>query len=300
MPEGTRRSTYRLYIDDSGTKEYAPERNYNSGNTRYFVLGGVLTSIETAREISSTLCSVKREYFGTDEVEIKSNWLRIPKERKKRYLLPYGMEEHGIRNFVEEYYSKLEELDFVLIACVVDKLHMAEDYQEPWYAPAVAYELMIQRAQREMEGKGFFSVEIDNMTGATPKHRQYSENLRQQHAKMRQHGSSLQRGMAFDRLLGSLRFVDSAQSELVQVADIAAYNVFRQFTEYGEEWESASREPKASTPLTLPTYQYFRRLGPKFRASPTGRIQGYGVVKMPLRNRIQWGLRRRRKRQGAP
>ena len=295
MAEGTRRSSHRLFIDDSGTKEYSPTGIYDTGNTRYFVLGGVLTSIETSREITRELQAIKRIHFGTEEVEIKSNWLRIPKERKKRYLVPYGVTESGVRQFVEDYYSKLSALDFVLIASVVDKKHMEEDYTKPWYAPAVAYELMIQRAQREMEGKGFFSVEIDNMTGATPRHRQYSDNLRQQHARMRQHGSSLQRGMVFDRLLGNLRFVDSAHSELVQVADIAAYNVFRQFGEYGEEWERARSEPQSSTPLTLPTYEYFRTLGTKFRASPTGRIQGYGVVKMPLRNRIQWGLRKRKK-----
>lgn len=291
MAEATRRSTHRLYIDDSGTKEYSPDGRYDAGNTRYFVLGGVLTAIDTAREMVTVLRSVKERHFGVPDVEVKSNWLRIPKERKKHYLDRYGMSEENLRAFVEDYYSSLLLLDFNLIACVVDKVHMAEDYSDPWYAPAVAYELMIQRAQREMEGKGFFSVEIDNMTGATPKHHKYSDNLVRQHAHMRKHGSVLRRGMSFDRLIGNLRFVDSAHSELVQVADIAAYNVFRQFTEYGEEWENNGLN-------RLPTYDYFRRIGRKFRRGPNNRIQGYGVVKMPLRQQVRWHLTERR--QGAP
>lgn len=290
MAESTRRSTHRLYIDDSGTKEYAPDGRYDAGNTRYFVLGGVLADNDTARGMIEALRSVKERYFGTPSVEMKSNWLRIPKERKKHYLDRYAMSEDNLRAFVEDYYSSLLLIDFVLIACVVDKVHMAEDYSDPWYAPAVAYELMIQRAQREMEGRGFFSVEIDNMSGATPKHRKYSDNLIRQHDQMRRSGSRLRRGMAFDRLIGNLRFVDSARSELVQVADIAAYNVFRQFTEYGEEWETRGLN-------RLPTYNYFRRIGRKFRRGPNNRIQGYGVVKMPLRQRVPWRLT---ERQGAP
>jgi len=291
MAEATRRSTHRLYIDDSGTKEYSPDGRYDAGNTRYFVLEGVLTTIDTAREMGTVIRSVKELHFGVPDVEVKSNWLRIPKERKKHYLDRYGMSEENLRAFVEDYYSSLLSLDFTLIACVVNKVHMAEDYSDPWYAPAVAYELMIQRAQREMEGKGFFSVEVDNMTGATPKHRPYSENLVRQHDRMRRYGSDLQRGMAFDRLIGNLRFVDSARSDLVQVADIVAYNVFRQFTEYGDEWET--------TGLTkLPTYSYFHSLLQKFRRGPNNRIQGYGVVKMPLRQPVHWRLTERR--QGAP
>ena len=101
MAEATRRSTHRLYIDDSGTKEYSPDGRYDAGNTRYFVLGGVLTAIDAAREMVTVIQSVKERHFGVPDVEVKSNWLRIPKERKKHYLDQYDMSEENLHAFVE-------------------------------------------------------------------------------------------------------------------------------------------------------------------------------------------------------
>jgi hypothetical protein len=75
-------------------------------------------------------------------------------------------------------------------------------------------------------------------------------------------------------------------ANLVQVADIVAYNVMRQFRDHGEEWETRSL-------LSLPTYDWFRRICGKFRQGPDGRIQGYGVVKLPLLDRVAWSVRRR-------
>ena len=34
---------YQLFVDDSGTREYDPKRNYrNSGKTLYFAYGGIV------------------------------------------------------------------------------------------------------------------------------------------------------------------------------------------------------------------------------------------------------------------
>ncbi len=275
MADPSRRSTHRLYIDDSGTKEYSETREYHQGLTRHFVLGGVLISHAVAGELSARLQELKEHYFGTAAVEVKSNWMRRPRERRRRYVDAFNVTDEDLISFIDDDYTALLDADFRIIAAVVDKLHMQEEYAKPWYPPAVAYELLVQRAQREMEEQeGYFSVEIDIMSGATPNRRDYGENLRRQHARMKQLGSSLRRGVAFDHLVGNLRFVDSAHSELVQVADIVAYNVFRQFTEYGEEWEAV---PGPGASPELPTYEYFSRLIRRFRAGPMGRIQGYGV-----------------------
>lgn len=77
---------YVLYIDDSGTKEYAVSaRDYGTkGNSRYFVFGGVLIQITEAGRLIERIKTLKSVLFGTDRVEIKSNWLRIPKEREAR------------------------------------------------------------------------------------------------------------------------------------------------------------------------------------------------------------------------
>lgn len=280
--------SHMLYLDDSGTKRYADTPSGYSrsgGTTRYFVFGGLLIPQEEIEGLRCEVRTLKQECFGTTNVEIKSNWLRMPEERRDRYLIPYGVDEDRLDDFVEDYYEVIENGNLMLIASVVDKVHMQADYRDPWYPPAVAYDTILQRAELELRGRGTVSVVIDDMTGATPKQNEYKDNLKAQHKRLKKHGTPLlkERGFKFTTLEGRVKFLASERSELVQVADVVAYNVYRQFVEYGAEWEEHLDDP-------LPTYPWFRRLLKRFRQNAFGRIQGYGVVKFPLRERVPWGL----------
>ncbi len=279
---------YALYIDDSGTKEYAdtPSGYSRSGNSRYFVFGGVLITTSKSGLLSERIKALKHSVFGTADLEIKSNWLRIPKERERRYKQRFGVSDNEIEGFVSAYYDAIVQSDLLLYAVVVDKVHVQEDYSIPWYAPAIAYEILMQRIVQTVKSPDTVSVIIDDMTGATPKGRQYRANLSRHHEQLRKHGSKLKKGLDFSPVSPGIRFVDSANSNLIQVADVMAYNVFRQFVEYGEEWEKGVKGPDGKA--HLPTYEWFEKLGVKFYQGPGGRVQGYGVVKFPLRNRIQW------------
>lgn len=276
--------THLLFVDDSGTKEYSPTGSYGAGNTRHFVFGGPFLSVEQARSLAARIRDLKLATFNTRQVEIKSNWLRLENEREARYLRRFGLSERKLSEFVEEFYRAIVDSELTLIAGVVDKVHMREDYGDrAWYPPAAAYEMLLQRAHAEIAGLppgSSFSVIVDDMSGATPKGNQYRENLRRHHRQLKATGSTLWKGISFGRLRG-IRFVDSKQSELLQVADVVAYNVYRQFRDYGEEWETRG------LPI-LPAYDWFSRIVAKFRKGPMGRIQGYGVGKMPLRTRVRW------------
>ncbi|MFL6202391.1 MAG: DUF3800 domain-containing protein [Thermoanaerobaculia bacterium] len=281
--------THVLCVDDSGTKEYSPSGEYGAGNTRYFLFGGPFLKVDEAKKLAARIRRLKLETFGTERIEVKSNWLRIDRERKARYLERFGKSEADLTRFVDAFYQAIAESDLVLIACVVDKVHMLEQYGDrAWYPPAAAYEMLLQRAHAEMadcrsSGSGTcFSTIVDDMSGATPKGHQYRENLRRHHAQLKRSGSTLWKGLTFEHLR-SLRFVDSRQSEMLQVADVIAYNVYRQFRQYGEEWETRGLE-------TLPAYPWFSRLLGKFRRGANGRIQGFGVAKIPLRTRVPWRI----------
>lgn len=271
---------YAFYLDDSGTKDYAPDGYTGSGPTRYFVFAGLLATQDASSQLAQRLRDLKLG-VAAQPFEIKSNWLRMPKERKRRYLDPLGMTEAELKAFVDTVYDTVSQADIELLACVVDKLHMQERYGDrAYYPPAVAYEALIQRVQNSLAGKGRSQVFIDDMTGKNPKGNEHKANLIKHHARLRKHGSRMGRTTIKIDVLGDLRFQSSARSELIQVADLVAYNVYRQFIDYGEDWE---REAPA-----LPTYSYFERLGPKFRKGPRNRVQGYGIVKMPLRKRVLW------------
>jgi hypothetical protein len=254
-------------------------------NSRYFVFGGLLIGIAEAGTLSGEIIQLKLNTFETETVEIKSNWLRIPYEREERYLRKYDISNEQLDEFVDNYYDCIVNSELMFIVAVIDKAHMQEDYPtNPWYPPAVAYDLLLQRVQMEVRANELVTVIIDDMTGATPKGNQYKDNLKRQHDKFRKSGSCLRSDFPFTCLGPSIKFVNSAYSHLIQVADIASYNVHRQFRDHGAEWEDKALPE-------LPTYDYFRRICSKFRRDHNGRIQGYGVIKFPLRERVRWGVK---------
>lgn len=274
---------YILYIDDSGTKEFATAGQlYGKGVSRYFVFCGILISTANAGILTSEIIQLKLNYFGTDVVEIKSNWLRNPNQRQLHYLDQYEISDEQLSEFSNALYEIIQDKELLILASIIDKIHLEEDYQHPWYPPAIAYELLLQRAESEIHGKGEINVIIDDMTGKTPHGNPYKTNLLKQHENLKQKGSVLYKGFPFCCVKGRLKFANSAYSSLIQLADIFAYDVYRQFRDYGVEWEQRVVE--------LPMYEYFAKLVPKIRKSKDGTIQGYGIVKFPPRNRIYWSI----------
>lgn len=279
-------ASHVLYIDDSGTKEYAndPDEYDKSlrGNTRYFLFCGVLCTTVAAGNFKDQIVALKSQYFGTAEVEVKSNWLRNPKERQKRYLDAYPISQERLTDFVNQYYDLISKAEISFIAAVVDKKHAQEKYPNPYYAPAISYELLLHRVQLELGEPASLAVIIDDMTGKTPKGNQFKRNLISQHLSLKQRGGQVVRGFKFP-MLSTQKFINSALSHLVQVADVAGYNVYRQFVDHGENWET-------SPPEKLPTYDHFMKIAHKFRQDENRRVQGYGIVKFPMLRRVPWAL----------
>jgi hypothetical protein len=274
-------ANYQLIGDDSGNREYSDNRQYGTtGKSRYFVYGALLMEERDAQLYIARIHELKTLVFRTTDIEIKSNWLRIPDERRERYLEPFGLTEERLTAFVDDYYRLIDTARLQFVGAIVDKLHMQETYARPWYAPTAAYEVLLQRAVQAVPSGSRLTVTMDDISGRTPKRSFYKALLRDHHAKLQRFGSMLQKNLSFACLDGPVRFANSATSDLVQVADVAAYNLHRQFKDHGPEWEQHLER--------LPTYEHFTRIVHKFYQGPNGRIQGYGVVKFPLRNRVRW------------
>jgi hypothetical protein len=279
-------SDYILYIDDSGMKEYYKDKTVYTGkpNTRYFVFGSFLINEVNIPKLVDKIRDKKLEYFGTTKVEIKSNWIRIPKERENHYLSKYQINEERLDSFVKNIYQIICDSDIQLIGAVVDKLQEEEQYPKPWYTSAIAYEILLQRVVQEVVLPNKVRVVVDDITGATPKGNQYKRNLSSQHEQLMKSGSRLLPKLSYASLHGRLRFINSSSSDQIQIADIVAYNIYRQFVDHGEDWESEVAKK------ILPTYSYFNQICGKFRRGPNNRVQGYGVVKFPVINKIRWSI----------
>ena len=68
----------RIFLDDSGQKEYGP------ATSRYFVYAGPIVETANEAEVSERFAELKNRVFGDPTVEIKSNWMRQPQERRRR------------------------------------------------------------------------------------------------------------------------------------------------------------------------------------------------------------------------
>lgn len=79
-------------------------------------------------------------------------------------------------------------------------------------------------------------------------------------------------------LAGLVSFDNSANSNFLQLADIVAYNVWRQFVEYGDEWDNHSPEGEHRE---LPMYPYFERISNCFYHDRNNKVSGCGIVKLP-------------------
>lgn len=274
--------THKLFLDDSGNKDYAPDKVYNfrGGRSPYFVFGGLLLTPKAAGELVYKFRGMKIKYFGTFRIEIKAHWLRRPNEREKRYLKPFSLSSEELGRFVDEMYDLIIASDLLLLACVIDKKAMAEKYMIPHHPAGVAYDFVLQRAQREMNLQGGrVGVTIDEMRGSTAAGNEHKVLLHRQHKRLLRFGTPLQSSFTFDRVM-NLDFRDSADSELLQLSDLVAYAVYRQFVDHGPDWGDRSK--------ALPLYDYLARLIPKFRCGPRGRVQGYGIVKYPDDDKIHW------------
>ncbi len=268
---------YRIYIDDSGEKEYGPK------SSQYFVYAGVVVAVADEPQFNAVIADAKHACFGRTDVELKSNWLRIPHEREKRYLSLHGVTDEKLTTMVNAIYEWIVKADIQLVAAVIDKPQMQQKYKDPWHPSATAYLYLLQRYQREMARRGGLGyVTVDDMEGASAAQNQWRDLLRSQHKKLKKEGCPLTK-LRFDNVADEFRFGGSERFHLLQVADFVAYNVLRQFRQYGEQWDDPAKGD-------LPMYPRLRQLLPRFMRGPKNELQGWGIVKWPSMHTGRWCL----------
>lgn len=265
---------YMMYIDDSGTKEYADK------TVNLFCYAGIILRREDANGYVQIIKQIKERYFSGNIPEIKSNWLRIPKERKKHFLIPYNITDRCLNSFTKELYKTINSFNLHVIGVVVDKVKLKEKYLKfNFYPSSICYEFILQRiANYSTQYKiPKVTIVIDDMSGKTPRGSEWKKLLIQQHKTLLQGNSpfypkwSQRSNMNYNMINRHLYFRDSAQSQLIQIADLCAYNIFRQAR---ESWNNFDKEP---------FYQGYKWILPIMHKSPdkNKKIANYGAVCFP-------------------
>jgi len=91
-----------------------------------------------------------------------------------------------------------------------------------------------------------------------------------------------------DNIVEGLLFIPSSENNFVQLADLCAYNLFRQFRDHGRQWD----EPVTDR---WPLYSYSGRIVHQFYTGPGDVLSGFGIKKYPGHKklrlpRINWVL----------
>ena len=281
-----------LFIDDSGSKNwdtpYTPDfvnnppartpQNRKFWQDNYFVLAGLHIDLAVIKTLNPIINAKKVEVFGTKYAEIHSANLRNPYKKKKEYIDKFKISEEQLREFIEEFwYGILTDYDLQFRAVIVDKRYYRHARHEKKSPLEIAVETLFDRTELHPEKRctiifDQMDSEIKSTTNEQGKILQISGrkvNIDQQ----KYHHASVE-------------FEKSSQSNFLQLADTVAYNVLRQFIDYGDKWEAPDNND-------LPKYAYFERIFDKFYHHPeTQQVKGYGIVKLPDPDGKKWTIKK--------
>lgn len=291
---------YKVFVDDSGKKEYLTpyskdfidnppkfDKYENFWWDNYFVLAGVRIKQENIGEIDRKINILKEKYFHTHKVEVKSDWLRNPNQRKKHYLDQYKISSEKLNDFGEKFINIIANYkkELKIIASVFDKRYYGNQKRQTAEGKPLLKSTQVFFERIQFAGN-YNIVIFDQMESSLQ-------------VKSGQHGKILkvfQENEGLEKIyvekygaISDIKFAESKKENFLQIADICAYNIFRQFAQYGREWSGSKKDKVGKSRMT--PYSYFDRIRCNFFYNPFNmQVRGYGLVCIPDVKKINWNL----------
>jgi hypothetical protein len=258
---------YFFYTDESGTPVPLSNAGSNgdlgTGPPGLYVVAAVSLLDRNWHRFDKAINVKKRELLRVAEsssisspplrlldCEVKSTTLRHSKERKKSPFLANLTDEQRT-DLAKVYYEQLPARQMRVFAVVIDKrcLHA---YMDKDKVQSKAWELLLEMAERYLveEQPSHRGIMV-----ADDVSKQQNRRLASKHQFLQAKGTKS--GVWLNRLVELPLFVASELSNGVQLADLVAYNVFRQFS-----WPDQK-------------YAFFERCLPQFWSLPSS---GPGVI----------------------
>ncbi len=228
---------YFFYVDASGTLDPQAEGKNADGSTFQKDPIYVLTAVslfdgkwrrfEAAinRQKLELIARIQRQQgikLDLADAEVKSTWIRIPKERAKRPFLAH-LSQPELTQLASVFYDQIPNLRMHLFAVVIDK-RLLFSYMDEEKLHRKAYELLLERIELFLynwHSKHLGLVVADNTS------RQMNRSLALKHSFFQRDGTSS--GQRLSHIAELPMFVESYLSNGVQLADLCGYNVYRAF-----------------------------------------------------------------------
>lgn len=293
---------YKVFIDDSGSKNYISPYSRDFINNppifnsyekfwrdNYFVLCGVRVAQENLDEINNIINRLKKKYFGTHLVELKSDWFRNEHKRKKNYLSKYDIKLENLKKFIDEIYDMIANYSdkLKLIAVVFDKRFYGDEKRRRGEGDPLAKtsQIMFERLQY----LGTYHVVVFDQMESSLKI-DYGNNGKILEV-LRGNKEMEEIFVAeYDKIV-DIKFIKSYNENFLQLADLCAYNVYRQFVHYGREWSGNNKNKNGESVMNM--YEYFNRIRCNFVHLPMGigkKVCGVGMICIPDIDKCNWDL----------
>lgn len=239
-----------LFVDESGTVP-PPEKT----NTRHFVLGGVVISDDVWWKAKNDLDSVKRRYGVRGEI-------------KWRYFTPNNTKpENTLAHLDGENRNLLRQEIFAIInkyksiRLMASIAHVTAAYRQRYIRNkddlyTYAFKLLAERFQYFLQDLGREAgIRVHGLIVCDHRNTREDRHLRNYHYRMISADSPFT--SKFTNLIEGLFLAPSHHSVGIQFADIVAGALFRHFG------------------------SFLNALRPSFRSAPDGRLDGYGIARLP-------------------
>lgn len=287
---------YKLFIDDSWSKDFINpyEKNlsdwiypWNSSTKKwlddnFFVLCWIYVSEVDLSIIDNEIKALKMEVFGTFHVEIKSVYLRNPKLKKRHYLDLFPLTtDASLKYFWDTLYSIIKKYKskMTIMATIFDKRHYKN--RNPVYYPDNQPLMKCSQALFERIEKIWNDTHIvfDQMESSLSvlkwKHRWICDiakgNIWLDKSYINEY-----------KHIKCVEFQQSHSENFLQIADICAYNVRRQFMQYWKIWLEGWID-------ICDRYEYFDEIRCNFYHSK-GDTVWYWLVIIPNFNKFPWKI----------
>lgn len=290
---------YKIFIDDSGSKDYKnsycplkkeclpdwkDERKWLDDN--FFALCWIHIKSADIQYIDNEIKDLKNKVFGTNHVEIKSTFLRNPKQAKKEYLDKYKITSRDLKYFGDEVYNILEKHKnkFRIFATVFDKRQYK--YRDKIDANCLLKSCQVLFERVQYSGLKTIMV-FDQMESSLSKKKWNHKKMLE--VKQQNCGMEKQYIDVYDNII-DIEFQKSHNENMLQVADLLSYNVRRQFMEHGRcmiDGEGCIKNNNWYTECW--EYEYFTKTCNRIYSEKWKTI-GIWLVVIPNWKKLNWNL----------
>lgn len=223
---------YFFYFDESGSRDPSIGTTKKPKEHLYVLLAvGMyerkwhsfeLAISQLKLELAECLERDDKGRFDLADCEVKSNWIRIEDERKKKSSFLHSLHDKDLGRLIKAYYQQILINNMVIIAVVIDKRYL-RDHMTHELLHKKAYELVLERIQhyiREYHPKHQALIVMDDTD------KQLNRSVAMKHAFFQRTGNQ---NMLFPNIVEYPFFTRSELSNGIQLADLLAYNVYRAF-----------------------------------------------------------------------